>query len=141
MGEPERAGRKRDDEFTVGVVCGNHAPEGGQRRAPVRMLQVVAQAVVLPVALGRAFGLVLLEERRAELIDGCLRIKRMIGQGLNTAGQQSKPKQIQREASGYLARVDQRKSVGNHVSWQAVPFFFLIRFLIDLRANEEECIY
>jgi hypothetical protein len=36
------------------------------------MLQVVAQSVVLPVALRRTFGLFFLEKRRTELIDGCL---------------------------------------------------------------------
>lgn len=60
---------------TVGVVCGNHASEGGQSGAPVGMLQVVAQSVVLPVALRRTFGLFFLEKRRTELIDGCLQNK------------------------------------------------------------------
>jgi hypothetical protein len=39
------------------------------------MLQVIAQSVVLPVALRRTFGLFFLEKRRAELIDGCLQNK------------------------------------------------------------------
>ena len=51
----------------VGVVGRQHPPELGQRRAPVRMFQVVAQAVELAVALGMA--LLLLEEGRTELVD------------------------------------------------------------------------
>ena len=52
--------------ITVGVVGRQETAEGRQRSSPVRMLQIVADSVVLAVPCRRALWILFFQERRAE---------------------------------------------------------------------------